>query len=260
MATFLFPCTIFGPVTSRRLGKSLGVNLLPVDCKVCNYNCVYCECGWTDYSGKVSLELPDREDIYRELEERLAELNSRGDAPDVITFAGNGEPTLNPHFPGIIDDTLLLRDKYFPDAGVAVLSNATTCGDPEIREALLKVDFNILKLDSALEATIKLHNRPLKNVKPKRLIEDLAAYNGKVIVQTLFVRGIVDGEEIDNTTPKELIAWLEALEKIRPSEVMIYTILRDTPPGGNLVKVPVEELEAIALMVEDMGINTQVSG
>jgi wyosine [tRNA(Phe)-imidazoG37] synthetase (radical SAM superfamily) len=194
------------------------------------------------------------------LEERLAELNSRGDAPDVITFAGNGEPTLNPHFPGIIDDTLLLRDKYFPDAGVAVLSNATTCGDPEIREALLKVDFNILKLDSALEATIKLHNRPLKNVKPKRLIEDLASYNGKVIIQTLFVRGIVDGEEIDNTTPKELIAWLEALEKIGPSEVMIYTILRDTPPGGNLVKVPVEELEAIALMVEDMGINTQVSG
>jgi wyosine [tRNA(Phe)-imidazoG37] synthetase (radical SAM superfamily) len=251
---------IFGPVTSRRLGKSLGVNLLPGNCKVCNFNCVYCECGWTDYSGKVSLELPDREDVFQELEERLAELKNRGEAPDVITFAGNGEPTLNPDFPGIIDDTLLLRDRYFPAAGVAVLSNATTCGDPEIREALMKVDFNILKLDSALGTTIKLHNRPSANIEPKQLIENLAAYNGKVIIQTLFVRGIVDGEEIDNTTPEELFAWLEALEKIKPSEVMIYTISRDTPSGGNLVKVPVEELETIALMVEDMGIKAQVSG
>ncbi len=259
MATFLFPEMVFGPVNSRRLGRSLGVNLLPGDCKVCNFNCIYCECGWTDYAGRVSLEMPDRADVYQELEKRLAELKDRGEAPDVITFAGNGEPTLNPDFQGIIDDTLFLRDKYFPDAGVAVLSNATTCGSPGIREALMKVDYNILKLDSALGTTIKLNNRPSSDIDPAQLIEDLSAFDGNVIIQTLFVRGSIDGVEVDNTTPEELFAWLEALEKIKPAEAMIYTISRDTPSGSKLVKVPIEEMETIAMMVEDLGIKAQVS-
>ena len=260
MATSLFPELVFGPVNSRRLGKSLGVNLLPSNCKVCNFNCIYCECGWTDYSGMDSVELPDRADVYEALEQRLAEMRDKNDVPDVITFAGNGEPTLNPDFPDIIDDTLFLRDKYFPKAGVAVLSNATTCGDPVIKEALLKVDFNILKLDSALGNSIGLYNRPTGTIDPSKLIADLAFYDGKVIIQTLFVRGNIDGKEVDNTTPEELLAWLEALEKIKPLEVMIYTISRDTPVGGNLEKVPMEELQAIGAMVEDMEIKVQIAG
>lgn len=259
MATSLFAELVFGPVKSRRLGKSLGVNLLPGNCKVCNFNCIYCECGWTDYSGKSSVELPDRADVYEALEQRLVEMRQKNDEPDAITFAGNGEPTLNPDFPDIIGDTLYLRDKYFPNAKVAVLSNATTCGDPVIKEALLKVDLNILKLDSALGNTILLHNRPAGTLDPSILIENLASYNGKVIIQTLFVRGNIDGNEVDNTKPEELIAWLEALEKIKPSEVMIYTISRDTPKGGKLEKVQLEELQAIGAMVEDMDIKVQIS-
>lgn len=266
MSTSLYSSTIFGPVTSRRLGKSLGVNLLPIDCKMCNFNCIYCECGWTDYSGKEEINMPDRADVYEALEARLSAMKEANDVPDVITFAGNGEPTLNPDFPDIIDDTLFLRDKYFPEAAVAVLSNATTCGIPEIKEALLKVDYNILKFDSAITGTILKHNIPSGHVDAAKLVDNLIAFEGNVILQTLFLRGSVklpgssDEVDVDNTSPEELEAWLDAVEKIKPSEVMIYTISRDTPEGGKLKKVPLEELETIALMVEDMEVKTLVAG
>lgn len=239
---------------------SLGINLLPLKNKVCNFNCIYCECGWTRDIDKAGSRLPSRKEVYEALDRRLSELKNKNKPPDVITYAGNGEPTLHPEFPGIIDDSLILRDRYFPKARVAVISNATTISDPQIKAALLKIDMNILKLDSAFDSTIKIHNQPRINIKAEDLINDLAGFKGRVIIQTLFLRGMHDGKVIDNTTPVEINAWLKAIEKIKPSEVMIYTISRDTPEGSGLEKVPVSELNRIAALVESMSIRTQVSG
>jgi wyosine [tRNA(Phe)-imidazoG37] synthetase (radical SAM superfamily) len=260
MATFLFDQIIFGPVKSRRLGVSLGINLLPTKRKICNFNCIYCECGWTNDIEKAVSKLPTREEVYEALEWKLSEMKIKGKGPDVITYAGNGEPTLHPSFPSIIDDSIILRDKYFPKARIAVLSNATTITNPAIKSALLKIDQNILKFDSAFDSTIKLHNQPRINISSEELINNLAGFNGKVIIQTLFLRGTHNGKTIDNATPVEIEAWLKAIERIRPSEVMIYTISRDTPEGASLLKVPLTELKGIATMVNSLGIRTQVSG
>jgi wyosine [tRNA(Phe)-imidazoG37] synthetase (radical SAM superfamily) len=260
MATFLFDDIIFGPVKSRRLGVSLGINLLPTKRKICNFNCIYCECGWTRDIKKAVSHLPSRTEVYSALDQKLSEMKANGQSPDVITYAGNGEPTLHPDFPGIIDDSIILRDKYFPGARIAVLSNATTITNPLIKAALLKADKNILKLDSAIDSTIKIHNQPRLDIKAEDLITNLTMFNGRVIIQTLFIRGVYNGTIIDNTTPAEINAWLNALERIKPSEVMIYTISRDTPEGGQLKKVPLKELREIAALVESIGIRTQVSG
>ena len=260
MATFLFDEIVFGPVRSRRLGVSLGINLLPTDRKICNFNCVYCECGWSGISGQGKGKYPKREDVRLALEKKLSVMKLKNQPPDVITYAGNGEPTLHPDFPAIIDDSIELRNRYFREAKIAVLSNATTINKPLVKEALLKVDQNILKLDSALNTTISLHNQPDIKIDAARLIRELESFNGRVIIQTLFLRGVHNGEVIDNTTPQEIEAWIKALEKIKPSEVMIYTISRDTPEGSVLNKVPLHELKRIASMVESSGIKTQVSG
>jgi len=260
MPTFLFNKIIFGPVRSRRLGVSLGINLLPATRKVCNFNCIYCECGWTRGKATGSDKLPSREEVYEALDQKLDQMKKNHQAPDVITYAGNGEPTLHPEFPGIIDDSIRLRNKYFPGARIAVLSNSTAITKPEIRKALLKVDQNILKLDSAFDLTVKIHNQPRVSVKVDKLIKDLQLFKGRLIVQTLFLRGEFKGKIIDNTTPEEIDAWLEAIRKIKPAEVMIYTISRDTPEGGQLGKVPLSVLKKIAAMVNELGIETQVSG
>ena len=260
MSTFLFDEIVFGPVKSRRLGVSLGINLLPVNRKICNFNCIYCECGWnSDGAGKKGT-LPGREEVFNSLQERLAEMQAKNQVPDVITYAGNGEPTIHPDFPEIIDDTILLRDKYFPEARIAVLSNATTISKPAIRTALLKIDQNILKLDSAIGSTVSMHNQPGTEIDTEELIKNLEGFHGKLIIQTLFLRGTYSGSVVDNTTRKEIDAWLEALKRINPSEVMIYTISRDTPEGGDLKKVPDKELRKIAAEVEALGISTRVSG
>jgi wyosine [tRNA(Phe)-imidazoG37] synthetase (radical SAM superfamily) len=260
MVTFLFDKIVFGPVKSRRLGISLGINLLPSTKKVCNFNCIYCECGWTSKTDIRRQLLPTREEVFHALEQKLVSLKEKDQAPDVITYAGNGEPTLHPEFPGIIDDSIMLRDKYFPLAKIAVLSNSTAITKPAIRKALLKVDSNILKLDSAFDLTVKIHNQPRVNVKVEDLIKELKKFKGQLIVQTLFLRGTYKGKTIDNTTPEEIEAWLKAIEKIRPSEVMIYTISRDTPEGSLLRKVPLSELKHIASLVNKLGIETQISG
>ncbi|MDX9812155.1 MAG: radical SAM protein [Bacteroidales bacterium] len=260
MATFLFDEIIFGPVSSRRLGVSLGINLLPVTRKVCNFNCIYCECGWNHENKGGKILFPSRGEVSNALTIKLTEMQDSGMKPDVITFAGNGEPTLHPDFPGIIDDTINIRDKFFPDAKIAVLSNSSTITIPGIREALLKVDKNILKMDSGFDLTVRVHNQPRVNIKVAELIENLKSFNGQLIIQTLFLRGTYNGRTIDNTTPEELDAWLKAVDMIRPSEVMIYTISRDTPEGGSLRKVPLPELREIAARVRKLGIETQVSG
>jgi len=260
MATFLFDEIIFGPVKSRRLGVSLGINLLPAKRKICNFNCIYCECGWTTDIEKVKDKLPSRADVFKALDQKLSEMKTSNKHPDVITYAGNGEPTLHPEFEGIIDDSITLRNKYFPKAKIAVLSNATNIEKPGIKSALLKVDQNILKLDSAIDSTVQLHNQPKRTFNVEALIGNLSEFNGNVIVQTLFLRGTYKGRIIDNTTSVEIAGWLKAIEKIRPSEVMIYTISRDTPLGDQLKKVPLKELKEIAAKVEKLGFKTQVSG
>ena len=260
MGTFLFDEIIFGPVTSRRLGVSLGINLLPTKRKICNFNCIYCECGWTKYRGEETGHLPKREEVFDALNRKLSDMKDKDQKPDVITYAGNGEPTLHPAFPGIIDDSITLRNRYFPGTKIAVLSNATTITNPAIKDALLKIDMNILKLDSSFDETIRLHNQPRFELKAGELIGNLRKFDGKLIIQTLFLRGRINGRIIDNTTPEEINGWLLALELIKPSSVMIYTISRDTPDGGLLMKIPPEELRHIASRVEKLGIQTQVSG
>jgi wyosine [tRNA(Phe)-imidazoG37] synthetase (radical SAM superfamily) len=260
MPTFLFDKIIFGPVKSRRLGVSLGINLLPATKKLCNFNCIYCECGWTIDSKNNKSNLPERAEIYRALEKKLSEMKEKNQVTDVITFAGNGEPTLHPDFPGIVDDCIELRNKYFPKARIAVLSNSTTITKPRIKEALLKVDQNILKLDSGFDLTVRVHNQPRVNVKVAELIRNLTGFNGQLIIQTLFLRGSYNGKVIDNTTPEEIDAWLKAIEMIKPFEVMIYTISRDTPEGGQFLKVSLARLKRIAGMVNRLGIKTSVSG
>lgn len=259
MATFLFDKTIFGPVKSRRLGVSLGINLLPNDCKLCSFNCIYCECGWNPDPRTIKVKLPAREDVKLELEIKLKEMASHNELPDVITFAGNGEPTLHPHFLEIITDTLMLRDLYAPLARVAVLSNSTMLFKPEVVEALKMVEDNILKLDSAVVETIKLMDAPVGHFDLDKVVKQLASFNGKLIIQTMFLRGTVDGKPFDNTTELEVAAWISLLKKIKPERVMIYTIARDTP-SNSLEKVNIDDLNKIATQVKDqLNIDVEVS-
>ncbi|GAF02812.1 radical SAM protein [Saccharicrinis fermentans] len=260
MGTFLFDKIIFGPVQSRRLGVSLGVNLLPVNKKICTFNCIYCECGFNgDNNTSTSTRMPSRMEVRVELETVLKQMQAENNAPNVITFAGNGEPTVHKDFEHIIDDTIALRNTYFPDAKIAVLSNATRIQKDSVFKALLKVDDNILKLDSGLETTIQLLDQPNPDFSLKKLTEGLMAFKGQAIIQTMFVRGVYQGKKIDNTIDADIKSWLELIQKVSPKSVMIYTIERDTAANG-LVKVPLDELKNIAQQTEDLGISTQVSG
>ncbi|MFA8435967.1 MAG: radical SAM protein [Marinifilaceae bacterium] len=259
MATFLFDKIIFGPVKSRRLGVSLGINLLPNDCKLCSFNCIYCECGWNPKSYKEKIQLHPRDMVRERLEAKLLKMKNNNEAPDVITFAGNGEPTLHPDFGGIINDTIELRDLHFPNARIAVLSNSTMIQKESVFNALNRVEDNILKLDGGFEATIKTIDQPMGSFNLEKTIELLSKFKGNVTIQTLFLRGNYNGQPIDNTTEEELVAWLKHLERIQPKEVMIYTIARDTP-ADNLKKVPLDELNQIADRVKELGFGIQVSG
>jgi wyosine [tRNA(Phe)-imidazoG37] synthetase (radical SAM superfamily) len=259
MATFLFDKIIFGPVKSRRLGVSLGINLLPTNIKVCSFDCIYCECGRNPEKYEEKAVLPARLEVKLKLKEKLEEMNSENLLPDVITFAGNGEPTLHPEFAGIIEDTIELRNQLVPNARIAVLSNATMIHKKEIFQALLKIEDNIQKLDSAFEETVKLLDCPNKNFSLSKTVDQLVNFNGKVIIQTLFVKGNYKGLIVDNTTEKEISAWIELLRIIKPSQVMIYTIARDTPTE-TLEKVSLYELNTIAKKVKSEGFDVQVSG
>lgn len=258
MPTFLFDKIVFGPVNSRRLGVSLGINLLPVNRKVCSFDCIYCECGLNPGSNAPTSVLPDRDEIKDALEAKLAEMNTTGTPPDVITFAGNGEPTLHPQFPSIIDDTIALRNQYCPNAKVAVLSNASRIHSPSIFNALLKVDDNILKLDSANPDTLRTLDRPQGHFDLEEIVGYLKSFNGRLIIQTLFVKGTFNGTVIDNSTDQEVEAWLRLVEYIAPREVMVYTIERDTPVN-TLEKVSPERLDQIAALVKSINIKVQVS-
>ena len=238
--TALYPQIVYGPVHSRRLGVSLGVNLLPLHSKLCTFDCIYCECGWNDDNrGKESFN--SRADVAAALESRLVQMAEDGVLPDVITFAGNGEPTLHPDFEGVIDDTIALRDKYAPQAKISVLSNATQLHREDVVRALLRVDNNILKLDAALDSTVVDMNKPCCNYSVERVIDQLAAFEGNLIVQIMFLRGEYNSKKIDNTTAEHIAALRAALQRIRPKQIMCYTIARDTP-CKTLQAVPADEI------------------
>lgn len=258
MQTVLFTSTIFGPIHSRRLGTSLGVNLMPADGKVCSFDCLYCEAGF-NAQGPGKKGIPPREEVARLLEEKLQSMRAENLPLDVITFSGNGEPTLHPDFNGVVDDTLRLRDKYYPDAKVSVLSNATRLRSPQVVEGLRKVDNNILKLDSAIDSTVQLIDRPVgRDYSVADVIEGMKQFDGQCIVQTMILRGEHDGKVIDNTTDEEIEALLRAYKEIAPREVMLYSIDRKTP-AEHLVKVEREELERIAGRLRSEGIEVLVS-
>ncbi len=252
----LFNDIIFGPVRSRRLGLSLGINVLPEQSKYCSFNCVYCECGWTQTSVLTPGSFHSRDDIRKALSDHCRTMAEVGIKPDSLTFAGNGEPTLHPDFPGIIEDTLAVRDQFFPTALVTVLSNSTTLDRPQVFEALRKVN-NIMKLDAGTEKTFRLINKPLTGVTLMKTVENLAAFGGKVTIQTLFMKAQVKSEWIDNTSPEEVEAWLGHLQRIRPAVVMIYPIDRPAP-DNDITKVSTSELQEIAAKVEALGLAVKI--
>lgn len=258
MVTILFHDTIFGPIHSRRLGTSLGINLTPNDGKICSFDCIYCEAGY-NAQGTGTTGISPREEVRTLLEQKLAAMKANCDRLDVITFSGNGEPTLHPDFNGVVDDVIALRDRYYPQVKISVLSNSTMIDRPAVVEALKKVDNNILKLDSAIDRTMRLIDRPVnRNFNVADLVERLKQFSGQCIVQTMMLRGEHEGERIDNTTDEEVEALLAAYLEIRPMEVMLYSIDRATPEE-NLQKVPKEELETIAERFRAKGIKVQVN-
>ncbi len=249
MSTIIYPSPIFGPVHSRRLGISLGINLMPADGKICTFDCIYCECGFNK-DFRPHLPRPTREEVAKALEKQLTLMVEQEKLPDVLTFAGNGEPTAHPDFAEIISDTIRLRNQYCPNAKVSVLSNATMIHKKKVFDALLLVDNNIQKLDTIDPIYINKVDRPTSgNYHVEDVIRHLKEFNGHVIIQTMFMKG----EDVDNTGDQYVQPWLETVKDIKPQQVMIYTIDRETP-DSHLRKATHEELDSIRDRVLACGI------
>lgn len=258
MVTILFHDTIFGPIHSRRLGTSLGINLMPNDGKICSFDCLYCEAGF-NAQGAGTTGVSRRKEVADALRAKLQAMHNSGDRLDVITFSGNGEPTLCPDFPEIVDDVIALRDEFYPNVKISVLSNSTMIGKPEVVAALRKVDNNILKLDSAVESTMRAIDRPANpDFTVERVVEQLRQFSGECIIQTMMLRGTHCGVAIDNTTADEIDALISAYRTINPREVMLYSLDRPTPES-NLQRIERPELDAIADRMRRFGIKIQVN-
>lgn len=255
--TVIYPSPIFGPVHSRRLGVSLGINLLPADGKLCSFDCIYCECGF-NAEHRPATPMPTRDEVRIALENKLQDMRENGPEPDVLTFAGNGEPTAHPDFPDIMEDTLRLRDSYFPEAKVSVLSNSTFIHRPAVFAALNRVDNNILKLDTVDETYIHDVDRPNGHYSVDKIIEGMKSFKGNCIIQTMFMKGSYLGKEMDNTSDKYVLPWLKVVKEIAPRQVMIYTIDRETP-DHDLRKATHEELNRIVALVKEAGIPASAS-
>ena len=249
-----FDDIVFGPIFSRRLGSSLGVNILPSKGKLCNFDCVYCECGWNK-DGIAERRFPSLQEVRAALEEKMAKASAEGVPVDSITFSGNGEPTMHPDFPQIIEATLECRDRYYPDAKVSVLSNATLVGRQAVADALMKVDNPILKIDASTDELIRLMNKPVGTYRLDDVIEALMGFGGNFILQTMFLRS----SEFDTSAPEALEGWMDIVRKLRPREIMVYTIDRETP-DKSLGKYTVEEMTAFVQPLLDEGFKIQVRG
>lgn len=257
MSTIIYSSPIFGPVRSRRLGISLGINLLPEGGKWCSFDCIYCECGF-NAERRTKNPLPTADDVEAKLLLKLKEMKQEGIVPDVFTFAGNGEPTLHPDFPEIVKRVIAVRDQECPNAKLSILSNATQIHRPEVRKTLMLFDNNIQKLDTVNPIYINKVDRPQGKYNVERQIELLKEFNGHVIIQTMFMGGEFEGESVDNTSAEYVQPYLEALKQIGPQKVMIYTLDRETPAQG-LHKASAETLDAIALQIRQLGFECSVS-
>lgn len=257
MSTVIYPSPIFGPIHSRRLGVSLGINLLPADGKVCSFDCIYCECGYNK-SHRAHLSLPTLGEVSEALEARLRDMQQNGPKPDVLTFAGNGEPTVHPDFPAIANEVARLRTKYFPEAKMSILTNATRINRAEVREALLHFDNAILKLDTVSTEYIQRVDRPTGHYDVEEQVKWMAELGERAIIQTMFMKGVHEGQDVSNCKEELIAPWLEAVARIRPRQVMIYTIDRETP-SPLLEKASHEELDAIGERVRALGIPCSVS-
>lgn len=257
MAGILFDEIVFGPVKSRRFGISLGINLLPLEGKFCSFNCIYCECGLNDERKKAKPVLFSAAQINVSLRSRFEALKEGGLNPDNITFAGNGEPTLHPEFETIIENTIRLRNEFFPKALITVLSNATRLDHENVKRTLLRLDNNVLKLDAGSQATFQAINRPTHPITLEKVVSELRAFEGNLVIQTMLIRGEVEGKRVDNTTEEELSLYLNHINEIKPKLVMLYPIDRQTP-YKTLEKVPETEFLALAKRIETIGIKAEV--
>lgn len=257
MPTFLRHKIVFGPIRSRRLGNSLGINLLPESGKICNFDCIYCECGWNK-DGKSIDGFPSEGEVLHAMEVAFKEIAINKTPVDTITFSGNGEPTLHPSFPAIIDSVIELRNKYIPKAVISVLSNSTTIDKTDIRESLMKIDNPILKIDSADEKTLKLVNGALTSYSLESIIKNIKLFKGNFILQTMFLKGEYNGQEIDLSSPELVELWQKMVFEIKPRLVMLYTIDRDTP-AKNLEKVNAIRMKEICAPLIEAGIKCQVA-
>ena len=246
--------TVFGPIRSRRLGNSLGINLLPVNGKICNFDCVYCECGW-NADGMEDRTLPSFREVCDALENGVKKCHDDGTPVDTITFSGNGEPTLHPDFPAIIEKTLEVRAKYYPSAKVSVLSNATQLGRPGVKAALAKVDNPILKLDAPTTALAARINKPSGGYDVEAVVENMKAFNGDFILQTMFL----SCPDFDSSSPEVLLPWMDIVRLLKPREVMVYTIDRPTPQAG-LVRFSEEKMRELVSPLIQEGFKIQIKG
>ncbi len=257
MSGFLFEHIVFGPIKSRRLGISLGLNLLPENEKHCTFNCLYCECGLTAPKSDRCLSLPSADTIRQELGKKLKAISEKGSFIDTITFAGNGEPTIHPAFSQVMKETIELRNIYFPDANVAVLSNGSMSGFKDIREALMMADINMLKLDAGTNETFQRLNNPIIKINLQEIIDNYKKFNGNFTVQTLFTKISYKGNTIDNTHPKEVESWLKNLKILKPNLVIIYPIAREAPING-VEKISPDVLHQIGEKVKNAGLKVEV--
>lgn len=253
----LWESIAFGPIRSRRLGSSLGINLLPIVKKICSFDCVYCECGWTldsnmDTSGFFSLE-----EVNQAIETKLIQCQQDKIPINSITFSGNGEPTLHPDFLAIVDNLIRLRDQYYPNAIITCLSNSTQLYRDDVREALMKIENPVLKLDAVTEELYQMINAPVQDVKVAQIIEWLKLFKGQFVLQTLFFSGKIGGVEFDNAKEPHLSQWIDVVLMLKPQKVMLYSLDRETP-AENLTKLSTEEMEKIAQILRDKGIPTSV--
>lgn len=246
--------TVFGPIFSRRLGSSLGINLLPQKGKICNFDCIYCECGW-NRDGRGDSRLPSVKEVEAALAAKLRACREAGAGIDSITFSGDGEPTLNPEFPQIIDVTIRLRNEWYPEAKISVLSNATRLFDDGVFEALRKVDNPILKLDAPTDEAVALINQPQGHYKVEEVVEGMRRFKGEFILQTMFLKG----EGFDSSEPAQLKAWMDIVRELHPREIMVYTIDRETPAKG-LVKFTEGQMRELVAPLTEEGFRIQIKG
>ena len=249
-----FDDIVFGPIRSRRLGSSLGVNILPSKGKLCNFDCIYCECGWNS-DGSDRGPLPSYDDVKAALEVKIAALAEAGTEVDSITFSGNGEPTMHPDFDRIIDVTVELRDRYYPRAKVSVLSNAVLAGRESVARALMKVDNPILKIDASSDELIQKINKPVGQYRLADIVRNLKAFGGNFVLQTMFLRSDAFSAVSDGALEK----WMDIVRELKPREVMVYTIDRETP-DNTLSKYTAEEMHSMVQPLIDEGYNIQIRG